>query len=217
MSNVPEVVILGAGGHCHVLIDLISRDGSLLPIAVLDPESSLWGSEVLGVPIRGDDSHLGQFDPSATLLLNGVGSVRSTEARRDLYLRARDAGFEFATVVHPRADIGQEVDLGSGVQVMSGVVINTGAVIEENCLLNTGAIVEHDCRVGRHSHVATGATLAGGVRLEDGVHLGAGATVIQGVTIGSGTVVGAGAVVVRDLPSHVLALGVPARIVTRHA
>lgn len=43
--------------------------------------------------------------------------------------------------------------------------------------------------------------------------LGAGVIVLPGVTIGDNTVVGAGSVVTKDLPSHVLAVGSPARVV----
>jgi maltose O-acetyltransferase len=49
--------------------------------------------------------------------------------------------------------------------------------------------------------------------IEDNVWLGGGVIVLPGVTIGADTVVGAGAVVTRDLPSGVLAVGNPARVV----
>jgi len=51
------------------------------------------------------------------------------------------------------------------------------------------------------------------VVIEDNVFLGAGVRVLKGVRIGRNTVVGAGSIVVRDLPSDVVAVGVPARIV----
>ncbi len=47
----------------------------------------------------------------------------------------------------------------------------------------------------------------------DNVWLGGGVIVCPGVTIGADTVVGAGSVVTRDLPSGVLAVGSPARVV----
>jgi len=47
----------------------------------------------------------------------------------------------------------------------------------------------------------------------DNAWLGGGVIVCPGVTIGADTVVGAGSVVVRDLPSGVLAVGAPARVV----
>jgi maltose O-acetyltransferase len=51
------------------------------------------------------------------------------------------------------------------------------------------------------------------IAVGDNVWLGGGVIVCPGVHIGDNTVVGAGAVVTRDLPSNVLALGSPARIV----
>ena len=50
------------------------------------------------------------------------------------------------------------------------------------------------------------------IAIGDNVWLGGGVIVCPGVTIGDDTVVGAGAVVTRDLPSGVVAAGVPARV-----
>jgi acetyltransferase-like isoleucine patch superfamily enzyme len=53
----------------------------------------------------------------------------------------------------------------------------------------------------------------GNITLEDDVWLATGVKVMPGVTIGRGTIVAAGSVVTKDLPSFVLAAGVPATIV----
>jgi maltose O-acetyltransferase len=51
------------------------------------------------------------------------------------------------------------------------------------------------------------------ITIGDNVWLGGGVIVCPGVTIGENTVVGAGAVVTRDLPSNVVAVGSPARVI----
>jgi maltose O-acetyltransferase len=51
------------------------------------------------------------------------------------------------------------------------------------------------------------------ISIGSNVWLGGGVIVLPGVTIGDDTVVGAGAVVTRDLPSGVLAVGNPARVI----
>ncbi|PJE80920.1 Galactoside O-acetyltransferase [invertebrate metagenome] len=53
----------------------------------------------------------------------------------------------------------------------------------------------------------------GSIILEKNVWLGAGVTVTAGVRIGEGTVVATGSVVTHDLPSGVLAGGMPARVI----
>ena len=53
------------------------------------------------------------------------------------------------------------------------------------------------------------------ITVSDNVWLGGGAIVLAGVTIGENSVIGAGAVVTRDIPSNVVAVGSPARVI-RH-
>jgi acetyltransferase-like isoleucine patch superfamily enzyme len=51
------------------------------------------------------------------------------------------------------------------------------------------------------------------VRIGRDVWLGTKVTVTRGVEVGEGSVVGANAVVTKDLPSHCVAVGVPARVI----
>jgi acetyltransferase-like isoleucine patch superfamily enzyme len=51
-----------------------------------------------------------------------------------------------------------------------------------------------------------------GIVVEDGASIGANATILPGVRIGRGAMVGAGAVVTKDVPSNVVVVGNPARL-----
>jgi acetyltransferase-like isoleucine patch superfamily enzyme len=54
-----------------------------------------------------------------------------------------------------------------------------------------------------------------GITIEDDCWLGSGVRVLDGVTIGKGSVIGAGAVVTKNIPPYSIAVGVPAKVVSK--
>ncbi|OGX04566.1 MAG: hypothetical protein A3G87_05960 [Omnitrophica bacterium RIFCSPLOWO2_12_FULL_50_11] len=211
MSNL-VCVILGGGGHAQVLIDSIQAQDAAVIYGVLDRDSSLWGKEVLGVPIVGDDLLLPEVvSRGVNCFAVGMGSTGDNHARKRLF----DLGVAYhlapLTVIHPRAVCSKWARVGAGSQLMPGSIVNAGATVGMNVIVNTGAIVEHDCVLRDHVHVATGARLASTVEVGPGAHVGAGAVVKQCIVIGEGAVVGAGAVVVEDVSAFTVVAGVPAR------
>jgi UDP-perosamine 4-acetyltransferase len=205
------LILLGSGGHAHVLADLIAALGRELTGCVgltAAPDAPL----APGLRYLGDETSLAGFPPDTVELVNGVGSVGIAGPRAALFQRWKEAGYGFATLVHPAAVVARHVVLGEGTVVMAGAVIQTRCTIGANVIVNTRASVDHDCRIGDHVHIAPGATLSGEVVVGQSVHIGAGSVIIQGVRIGDGAVVGAGAAVLRDVPGQVTVTGVPARV-----
>jgi len=214
--TVQRVVGLGAGGHAKVVIEILRLRGGYELVGLLDPKQELWKTEVLSVPVLGDDTLLPElYDQGVRYAFIGLGTVGDTRPRRRLYDTARQQGFQIVPAVHPEAIIAPSTEIGHGPTIMAGVVINATARLGDNVIVNTGAVVEHDCVIGNHVHIATGARLAGTVHVGEGTHIGLGASVRQCIRIGRNAVVGAGAAVVDDVPDNVFVAGVPARILRK--
>jgi UDP-perosamine 4-acetyltransferase len=204
------VLVLGAGGHARVLIDVLSQSSSRI-LGITDPDSKLWGHNLMGVPILGNDDKIVDYSPQDVVLVNALGSVSTTKARAKLYDFFKAKGYGFETVIHPKAIIAPHVGLAEGVQVLAGAIINTGVSIGVNTIVNTGAVVEHDCLIGSHVHIATGSRLAGNVNVGNGTHIGIGSTIIQNLTLGENCLIAAGAVVVTSCKAGAVMMGVPAK------
>lgn len=58
-----------------------------------------------------------------------------------------------------------------------------------------------------------GACYAKPVKIGNNVWVGAGVHINQGVTIGDNTIIGSGSVITRDIPSNVIAVGVPCKVI----
>ena len=109
--------------------------------------------------------------------------------------------FNKLNVVFCNCIIGRGAEFGPGFVLVhaTGVVIN--------------GMVRGGSNVYIYHQVTVGAATKDVPVLGDDVLIGAGAKVLGAIKIGNGVRIGANAVVVRDLPSNVTAIGIPARIV----
>ena len=207
------LVMLGAGGHASVLAEiLLAENRSLIAVVTLDPiqtNSPLAGLEC----IASDEQLLSTYTPQEVELVNGLGSIPGNNLRWKLFEFFFTKGYRFASVISPKANLSDYLELAEGVQVMMGAQVQTNASIGKNTIINTGAIVEHDCTIGDHNHLAPGVTLSGGVTTANQVHIGTGANVIQGIKIGEKVIVGAGSTIVKDVPAQQTIIPAACRII----
>jgi sugar O-acyltransferase (sialic acid O-acetyltransferase NeuD family) len=213
LSLTTPVIIMGAGGHAKVLIETLHLLGASI-LGITDPNESLHGQNMMGVPIIGNDRKIWDFVDNKTIqLVNALGSTNDTKARQTLFNTWQKRFYNFPAIIHPRAILPRHIHLFQGVQILAGAIINPNVKIEKNTIVNTGAIVEHDCIIGEHVHLAPGVRVAGNVTIGNSSHVGIGSTIIQGLTIGSNCLIAAGAVVIRSVPDNSIVMGVPGKIV----
>jgi UDP-perosamine 4-acetyltransferase len=204
------VILLGAGGHARVLLDVARLCGRSV-LTALDDDPALHGQSVDGVEVAGGIDTLSQYDPGAYQLVNAIGSAGLPKTRQMIHERGVAAGFSYASLIHSAAVIAEPAVIAAGAQVLAGAIVGPGAVLGEGAILNTKASIDHDTVVEPNTHIGPGATVCGGVTIGSGCHIGCGATLIQGVRIGSGALVAAGAVVTCDVEPGATVAGVPAR------
>jgi serine O-acetyltransferase len=97
--------------------------------------------------------------------------------------------------------------VGPGLQIShyGGIIVNSQVKIGRNCNITHNVTLGVSRRGGR----------VGSPVLGDRVYLGPGAVVIGGVKIGDHAAIGANAVVSRDVDAHGVAVGIPARVISK--
>lgn len=213
----PEaLVVIGAGGQGREAVSLIHDSELRSP--------GRW--DLIGV-VADDEPDLDRLAALGTRWLGFVEKLRGMEARVSVAVgqgRARQRlqrlsqqlGCEPATLIHPTAAIGWDVEFGQGCYVGPLTAVTTHVRLADGVQINSGCTLSHDVVVGKFATLAPGIHLAGGAIVEEGATLFTGVSVLPKVRIGRGAVVGAGAVVIRDVAPGTTVVGVPAKALTKH-
>lgn len=194
------------GGFCE-MFELCARCGIEIVGVVDATPAAVSGYDL---PYLGTDEFvLGRARQYTHIPL--VVTPDAPTARRRIVDRYRAAGFRFASVVSPEADISPTSKLQEGVVIQSHVVITAQTRIGSFARLNVGVKVLHECWVGDFVTCAPGVTLLGRVKVGDGAYVGASSTVLPGRVIGRGSSVEVGTVVMHDVADRHMDAGVPAK------
>ncbi len=209
-NTTKRCLIVGAGGHGRVVLDILLAEGRHQVAGFLDNNTEIHARRIDGIPVLGAIDQLAdlaaQHHCQAAIVAIGDNGVRRGVARQ---IEAAD--IELINAVHPSATLARNANLGRNVVVAAGAVICAHCQIGDSVILNTGCIIDHQTMVGEGSHICPGVRIAGRVVVEPGTFVGIGATIIPKVTLGCESIIGAGSVVIEDVPSMATVVGVPAR------
>ena len=205
------IVIVGAGGFGREVLDVLRA---------ADPGEGIWKFAGFVADDEPDPRILQRIgavwlgmveaylaDPMAIDFVVGVGDPQT---RRMLTQRLVAAGLHPATLIHPSATIGADVEIGEGSVICSHVSITTNVRLGAHVHLNLNSTVGHDTRIGDYVTINPLTAVSGDVTIEDEVMLGTNSAVLQGLTVEAGAIVGAGAVVVKRVAANTTVVGVPA-------
>ena len=186
-----EIVLIGGGGHCKSVIDVIEQEGRFKIVGIVD-KPELFGTTLLGYSVIGNDSDLNYLSKTFKYALVTVGQIKSPLNRIKLFDLALKAGFILPSIISPNAYISRHSVIGDGVVIMHNAIINSSTTIGDNCIINSKALIEHDCQISKHCHISTNATINGGVLVESECFIGSGAIIKESVIIKKGSFIKAG-------------------------
>ena len=137
------LLILGAGGHASVLVDILFQQKRKI-LGVVSPEVDSNSKVFNGIEHFESDDEILKFDKNSIKLVNGIGSLPGNNLRSLIFNKFGAMGYEFESVIDSTAIVSSFTELGEGVQVFPGVIIQTGVSIGANCIINTGTIIDND-------------------------------------------------------------------------
>ena len=181
----PNIILVGGGGHCTSVIDVIEQEGKYLIKGIIDTKEHL-GKEVLGYKIIATDDDLEKLYLTCPNVL-----------RVHLSQKLKAIGYHLPVVISPLAYVSKHTIIEEGTIIMHHALVNAGAKIGKNCIVNTKANIEHGVVIDDFCHISTGAIVNGDCVIGRGTFIGSNATISNGVTIPPNSIISAGTFVKR--------------------
>lgn len=187
-----NLILIGGGGHCKSVIDVIELENKYKIIGVLDKNISI-GTRILDYEIIGRDEDISNYSKFNDIkFLITVGQIKSYAVRLEIGKKLEENNCKIASIVSPRAYISKYSKVGKGTVVMHDAFVNVNATVGIHCILNTNANVEHDSTIGDFCHISTGVIVNGDCTIEKGCFLGSNSTISNGKRVIKNSVITAG-------------------------
>lgn len=211
-----EILIYGAGGAGRDLAFGLSLDNNPKTAwkvgGFIDDTPKLWGKRVNGVPVLGGFEYLKEFSGNLAVTI-----VNNPIKRRELIKKIKEnSNIKFPVIKSSQSIFSPFVKWGEGcIVAMPGNVLTVNVKLGKFVYINAGNRKGHDVVIGDYTTIYTVVAVGGGVTVGNYCVIGTGAIILPKVKIGGGSIIGAGTVVSKNIPSKVVAAGVPAKIIRR--
>lgn len=193
-----DVILVGGGGHCHSVIEVIESSDAYRIVGILDRDDKI-GTTVLGYDVLGCDEDVPRLSKKVKNFVITVGQIKSSSARHGIYQRLKDENVNLPTIIASTAVVSKYAQIGSGTIIHHNSFVNASAKIGDCCIINSGAIVEHDSVIGNFSHISTNAVINGDCVVGSDVFVGSGSVLNNNVAVAGGSIIGSASVVLSSL------------------
>ena len=197
-----RLVIIGAGGHGKVIVDMAIKKGYTDIVFVDDNVDGTC----IGYPIIAKSEKIEDFNDGKTDFAIAIGD---NQVRKKI---AEKYNVKWVSLIHPSAQVGINVKIGEGTVIMAGAIVNSCTSIGKHCIINSCAVVEHDNVIEDYVHISPNVALGGMVRVGECTHIGIGASVKNNISICGNSIIGVGTTVVKNILQQGVYMGVAAKL-----
>lgn len=200
-----------AGPQTRVIIDMLQNQPEYTIIGIIDsiqPVGSVYyGHQVIGR--QNDIKKLSEtYDFQSGIVGLGDNYLREKVV---LEILQQNENFKFINAISNFSYISPTAKIGVGNVIMPGVVVNSEVVMKNHCIINTNSSLEHNSFMEDFSSLSAGVTTGGYFTIGKYSAIALGVTILDRTSIGENVVVGSGSLVTKNLESHGLYYGSPAK------
>lgn len=160
-----KLLIIGAGGHGHVVKEVAEATGQYEQIEFIDDNSDI------AIGKTADLEKLHAEYESAFV------SIGNNSLREILIQKLIDTGYNVPILIHPSAYVSKSARIGHGTIIEPKASVNANASIGSGCIISVGTILDHNVVIEDYCHINSGSIVCNASRVLKGTKVDAGQVV----------------------------------------
>src|SRR5688572_31189358 len=122
-----KCLIIGAGGHGKVVLEILRAAKKHEPVGFIDADPSLANQKIGGLKVLGAANVLPKL--KAQKIKHAIIAIGDNRARQSYAQLLEQQGFTLINAVHPKAIVAKSAVIGKGVVIAAGAMVGTEAAI----------------------------------------------------------------------------------------
>jgi sugar O-acyltransferase (sialic acid O-acetyltransferase NeuD family) len=212
MKKKRGIVIFGIGPISKTIFYTSKKSGKYVICCFTADQKYIKTDTLCGLPIIAFEQIEIQFPlEKFDMLVVNMGTVAGTASRKDMFLRAKNKGYNLINYIDDKADTFEDLILGQNNIIMANTHIGPTGTMGDNNFIRENIYLGHDFYIGSHNVLAPGCNLGGSCKIGDLNFIGMGTTVINDIEIKDANLIGAGSLVVKNIGSCGKYIGHPVK------
>ena len=198
----------GLGKEIREIAVLLNKYDEIIFIDDFSNKKSLKNSKMMPFKIFKE-----LYNPNEVEIIIGVANPKH---RKELYNKVKAANYAFTNIIHPHSYISEDAKIGIGVIIEMGAYIGFDVTIGDNSFISGNSCIGHDCLLQGHDTILQYSILGGGCNVGNSSFVGQGSIIRERTKLGDNSVISMGSVVFSDVPSDMIVMGNPARVIGKN-
>lgn len=208
-----KLIIIGLGETAEIVYEYFTQDSTYEVVAFSVNKEYIIQSEHLGLPVVSFEELEKFYDPKLFEVFVAISYVKLNRTRKNLYIAAKEKGFNCASYVSTKAFVWRNVVLGENVFIFENNVIQHKVIIGNNVILWSGNHIGHQTIIEDHVYISSHSVISGFCRIGESSFVGVNSSFNDYVSIAEDTIVGSGALIVKKFEEKgQVLIGSPAKV-----
>ena len=206
MNQTKKLIIFGTAELAELAHYYFSTDSDLSVYSFVVDDNYLKEDRFCGLPVLPLSEALISLPPTDYSIHAAISYAKQNLLRKQIYLRLKSLGYDFASYISPHSYIANNVSFGENCFVLEDQTLQYKVKIGNNVVMWSGNHIGHGSLIQDHAYISSHVVICGHCNIGEMAFLGVNSAIADFCKVGARSFISMQTKVSQDLPEDAVVL-----------